>query len=351
MSLTDDQITSLLREVPLPDAPSDRYDGVVAHRRRAAARRTAAVSGALATVVAVVAVVVTQLPHRPTRPDTLLAGDVSTAHVLGTSTFGGDGAFALEGDVDFTHHALSFLIRTSLPSGGAVSQVRERQITIGSDTWTARDLDGASPTSWTHQHDDLASDDFSQLDPATLYNRVKAVPSDLRDLGRVEVDGTATTRFAVQANHQEGSPFKDTPGQLFVDDAGLVRRVVTEQDGGSFTFTFSDFGKPVHVTPPPAGQVHEAEVSTVIPDCAQTGSAPSASADPSGAGSDSGLASCSTLSVTSGLGSASDSSGATAAKAATQEFCTKLRAGQLPRVKPEQRQQFEDTLCKGVPSK
>lgn len=256
-------VVDLLRDVPLPDDPAGRYAGVVARRRRSDRRRYAVLSASLATVLVVAGISAFTLRAAPTKDvASVLSAMPTTAHVVGTGAFPAGSAagvvsqFRITGDIDFTHHATEFEV--SLPSSGSVSPVPQRVRQIGKDRWTLVKEVGGQGDVWVH--DDVAStNDFDQLDPQTLFSHLRDQQSSLRDLGTADVDGVRTTHYAVPRQKEAvGSPFAEGGGEVYVDAQGQVRRLSLTQADGSFTFTFSRFGEPVDISPPPAGQVKEA---------------------------------------------------------------------------------------------
>jgi hypothetical protein len=126
----------------------------------------------------------------------------------------------------------------------------------------------------------------SDQDPTKAFDTLRA-SGDVRKVGEEKIDGTRTTRYVATVEvdrladrvgafsnelvDQMKGLFGDSyPVQVWVDDAGYVRRMTYEMDLAEapeppedmpatgvirYEFRFSDFGMPVDVTVPPAAQV------------------------------------------------------------------------------------------------
>jgi len=118
-------------------------------------------------------------------------------------------------------------------------------------------------------------------DPAQQLASLQAVRDDARLVGPEPVDGTPTTHDAatvdldrVPATSDPASrPALDRvkaklgtstlPVDVWIDEQGRLRRVAQTVGRTTTTVTFSDFGVPAPVVPPPADQV--ADVSALLP--------------------------------------------------------------------------------------
>ena len=156
-----------------------------------------------------------------------------------------------------------------------------RQIVPGSRPWLAIDTRRASgslgPLSQLSQ--------FGQSDPVAALRLVEGLTGSLETVGHdVDVGGVTTThyRFTIdiadaldkasgvtraqlQALKKQG--LDTIPADVWLDEAGVARKVRYELElppgatggGGrakvTVTMELTDFGLPVHVTPPPSGQV------------------------------------------------------------------------------------------------
>ena len=333
----------LLREVPLPEDPFDRYSGVVARRRKGDRRRYTVLSASLATVLVAAGISALALRSPETKDlSSVLSSTPSTAHVVGTGKFDAgetgskNGEFQISGDIDFARHATDFTI--SLKVGGSPTSAGQRIVQIGRDRWTFEPGVLGQPAQWLHDASG-SSGDFEQLDPETLFRTLQEDRASVRELGTEDIDGVRTTHYEVaQQKGVAGSPFAEGAGQVFVDEQGRVRRLSLIQSDGTFTFTFSRFGEALDIAPPPAAQVKEA--SDLIPkneNCTTT---------PSTSGSSAYTSSCT---IVGGTGSATQcSSTRTTPETSppsgfgvhTSPYCVEIQGGSTSSMTPEQRQQL-----------
>lgn len=142
-------------------------------------------------------------------------------------------------------------------------------------------------------------------DPATLLGFLRMASSEVRESGHEIVRGEATTHYEgtldlekvveqappderASLDHQLEDRSATVRYGIWVDDDGLTRRLrVDDQDSGSGTIEFFDYGVPVHIELPPATAtigVDDLFQVTRQPDCGgHEGSAGSSSGD-SGSG-------------------------------------------------------------------
>ena len=257
MTLSDDQIGALLRDVPLPSEPLDRY-GAVAGRRRARDRRWQSALGAAMAAVLVagaVSVVTLRRDHQDEDVATLLSGSPSSARVAATIDIDGR-VLRSEGVVDFAHDASSIVTY----DGGHSSETRQ----IGRDVWSQ--LGSGFPglpagKTWVHVRTTGNVTALDKLDPNTALRALRDSGAKVERRGRATVRGVPTDRYVAT---RVGDDL--TSVDVFVDADGLARRVVsrfTPQGGGTgpgqttVTAEYFDFGVPVSVTTPPASTVAE----------------------------------------------------------------------------------------------
>jgi hypothetical protein len=303
----------LLREVPLPEDPFDRYAGVVARRRRGDRRRYAVVSASLATVLVAAGISAVALRSPDTKDlSSVLTSTPSTAHITGSTVKDGAVMTRYEGDLDLAGKRFALSITTQ---GTTV-----RLITIGKDTWFGTGL-STQARPWVHSTSALAGA-TSKLDPTRLYQELRSAGATVTALGQAEVDGVSTTRYRVVLDKPgEDTVFQGGSGEVFVDDAGYVRRMVETADGAVTTAEFSDFGKPVTITPPPADQVQEQ------PDLSSFGG-------PGASTSCTGAQATPTAPPPSGFG----------VRVHTEPYCVTIQGGSTPSMTPEQKR----VLCQGI---
>jgi hypothetical protein len=118
----------------------------------------------------------------------------------------------------------------------------------------------------------------SPSDPSTVLGFMRGVDGTVGRVGPDTVDGSPTTHYDVTLNLDKAAEGQSAttqqaihvlekelgshtlPAQVWIDDAGRLRKIsLQETIGGHVTFgftaTLSDFGVPVKISPPPAGQV------------------------------------------------------------------------------------------------
>lgn len=266
----DDQLLTLLKDLPLPSDPADRYTSVVARRRRSDRTRTVVVAAALSvvTVTGAVAALTRDTSTTSLPGDVLSSTEVRTAHVRFTNTAGSDHELAgtASGVVDFQHDAFEI----------TMDQLGQRIVLrkIGKDLWvsgTAVTLGGADLRGkhWLHLTEAAfgGGSSLSAFDPTTLLAGLRAGGVRLDKRGTATVGGVQTTVYDVTGvdDSKEG-PFADGDGQVYVDGDGLVRRTVsTGSNDATTTSDFSDFGAPVRIVPPdPADVAEQDDVSSSL---------------------------------------------------------------------------------------
>jgi hypothetical protein len=112
--------------------------------------------------------------------------------------------------------------------------------------------------------------DGQPVDPARLLALLKSITT-VHAAGPASGPGWTGTKYTFTVGYRPGQSYPAYTGTVYVDTSGLVRRLVTKYDiyflkWGSHhpvpvpiteDLTFSDFGCPVTVTPPPASQVDD----------------------------------------------------------------------------------------------
>lgn len=274
--MNDDQMIALLRDVPLPGDPVDRYASVQARGRARDRRRTTVLAASLAVVV--VAGATTALTWRgepAASPQTFLKLTTSagSAHVTGHVEFGGQEQ-TFVGDIDFAHDA------ARITSTGMGQDIEIRS--IGRDIYIKGfelGFGSGAPAGkhWMHSTSDSGgSSDITAFDPGRVLDTLRAQHATLTARGREEINGVSTTDYVVSgAKSSESGPFTDGTGHVYVGDDGLVRRMTfaeasfrSDSSGtsrGSETATttmdFGDYGKPVDIQAPPASDTYDEQSS------------------------------------------------------------------------------------------
>lgn len=285
--MNDDQMVQLLRDVPLPAEPMDRYADVAGRRRRADGRRLTVVGASLAVVALVATVSVVTLRDPSTQQDiatVLSAAQTGTAHVEGSvTTTDGKTVQTYVGDIDFARD------RFSIRPTGPGQDVEFRK--IDDDVWVKGDAfsNGLLPKGkvWLHSEGATDGEEVSGMDPSRLLASLRASRATVTAHDEVVIDGVTTTRYDVALpTGSDQLVFPDGSGEVFVDGSGLVRRLrYTDTDSDPATInelTFSDFGKQLDIQPPPASEVAEQEdvIPNLTPGLTPSTCAPDDSASP-----------------------------------------------------------------------
>lgn len=107
---------------------------------------------------------------------------------------------------------------------------------------------------YTSDADDPSLHDLS---PEKLLTMLRAASSETERVGEEDVRGSSTVRYRLTVDCEladlecEGAALVE----VWIDDDGLVRRIGLDDDSGTGTFEFFDFGADVDVEPPPADEV------------------------------------------------------------------------------------------------
>jgi hypothetical protein len=159
--------------------------------------------------------------------------------------------------------------------------VHVTEILIGSDLWMKFDVPGLShvpgfPAGYQHispqrlsasasLRADLADPDPAG-GPAILNNLANVEHADpLRYTATVDLTKVTDPLPGAQAVHAMGDKAKAVPVEITIDDRGRLVEVrlglAAVTNHSSPRITYSDFGAPVTIDPPPAGQTSEAPAS------------------------------------------------------------------------------------------
>jgi hypothetical protein len=327
-------VVQLLRELPLPGDPVDRYDEVATRRRRGDRRRYTVLSTALATVLVVAGVSVVKLQDKAmaTNIADVLSAELTTAHLIGTAS-GGGATSSYEGDVDFANQRYSLVIHGS---GDAAVPGRLEIRGIGEETWVSSPgLTGGKR--WIHSSSKLDGAGVGGLDPSSLLSTLKSSGASLTPLGSERIDGVQTTRYGVRVDSAKSEAFQSGKGEVFVDDHGVVRRLKEVTDGEINVLTFSRFGEPVNVVAPPNDQVEEQPAPGAALGGSQETCSSAASPAPSPIGLGVGVTGSYSCTITT---SSQTSEQQQAARARICQELSKTMDAQLKR-HPEQKAQLE----------
>jgi hypothetical protein len=147
-------------------------------------------------------------------------------------------------------------------------------IAIGATTYwrgTAAVGFGLAGPGWTR---DEGGEVARELSPDRLLSMLRAASSQIERVGEEDVRDVASVRYRLDVACAKVEPQLEcegtTPVDVWIDEEGLVRRIMLEDSAGSGTFEFYDFGLQVDIEPPPQGQVQDAADLAVGTSC-QTG--------------------------------------------------------------------------------
>lgn len=261
MTLSDDQIGDLLREVPLPHEPFDRYAAVAGRRRARDRRRQATLGAALAVVLVAgtVSVVALRPDRAPETVATLLANRADTARLSGTVYEAGKPVGSLSGTIDFSRGTMQYVLTAKEAGKDLTVEFR----LIGDDMYV-RYPSGAFPYAaagkpWLHLANSGADEGLAQLQPGRLLDALREADAKVDRVGEAKVNGTPATRYhvVVPESDEKVTLFAGDELDLYVDGSGQVLRITSSEESEAFDLEFTDFGAPVTITAPPADQVAE----------------------------------------------------------------------------------------------
>jgi hypothetical protein len=110
-----------------------------------------------------------------------------------------------------------------------------------------------------------------ELSPDRLLSMLRAASSQTERVGEEDVREVATVRYRLDVSCAKVEPQLDcegtTPVEVWIDEEGLVRRIVLEDSSESGTFEFYDFGVRVDIAPPPPDQVQDASDLAAVTSC------------------------------------------------------------------------------------
>lgn len=235
--------------------------------------------------------------------------DVSiTESIRAQSSSGSNESSTVTGSGQLDLSANAFRLSLNAPSGGSEEvleiggmlylQVPPAQISNvpGQKPWESIDLDQVDEAKLGKSFSQLNS--LSSDDPAQALSDLASVSDTVTKVGTAIIDGVTTTRYQAQVSlskvaartaAKEGAQAGDAvskeaqslgtsvlPVTVWVDNQGLVRQIreqipipaastgATNGNGtATVTITFSAFGTPVQLTPPPATEVADITAKVV----------------------------------------------------------------------------------------
>lgn len=196
----------------------------------------------------------------------------STVHVTMTAT----GAIAMSGrgDLDLTAKPLRASLELTSPQLSATGGDTARMLLVDNamyvqlaalgDKYVKAPLDDKSSP--------LGSLGLDALDPGALFDKFGDAVTGGTYVGKDTIDGTATDHYRVIIDGaQVAAALPSLPGSsgrpsasalpatqtvdVWFDDAGRYRQMTMKAGGEDITEVFSDWGKKVAITAPPANQV------------------------------------------------------------------------------------------------
>jgi LppX_LprAFG lipoprotein len=199
--------------------------------------------------------------------------DASTAH-LSMSLKGGPAEVTMTGDVDYSSNPpeMSMSMKNAALGDGSievrlVDGVMYMQMPqLGKGRWIKVDLAGSDSP--------LGDDLLKQMNPETQLKALKDSVTKVEYVGEEDVDGDNLKHYTMTVRSEAFRDLQDQLGaagsgaadklpsvltyDLWTDDDGMLRQTEIQLgDLGSVTMTMSDWGEPVDIQAPPAGDVVE----------------------------------------------------------------------------------------------
>jgi hypothetical protein len=163
----------------------------------------------------------------------------------------GSGQIACRGEADYS--AKRVRLDCDYPRLGALEV-----IAIGSDSYARGALFGTGTDKWVKSTGEEDDDDALQsLSPQKLLRILREASSETERLGEEEIRGVDTVgyRLTVDCDAALLSCDSTAPVDVWVGEDGIVRRIEIDDDDGSYSFEFFDFGAEVTIEPPPVDEV------------------------------------------------------------------------------------------------
>jgi hypothetical protein len=125
---------------------------------------------------------------------------------------------------------------------------------------TAAATSGLPGDAWSKTDDEEANAD--ELSPQRLLKSLRDASRGTERIGEEAIGDVDTVRYRLDVDCASSDLELDCEGVIPVDvwigEDGLVRRIAYDATSESATFEFSDFGAPVDIEAPPAGEVRNA---------------------------------------------------------------------------------------------
>ena len=140
--------------------------------------------------------------------------------------------------------------------------------------WTSSSVGLPPDRPWVRIPIEDDEDSPHELAPGVLLTKLRAASIETERLGEGDVRGVGTARYRMTVRCEEAA--LECPGaetaevEVWIDDDGLVRRAVFDDDGAHVTAEYFDFGIPAEVAEPPADEVADLADPSVGP-CAGGG--------------------------------------------------------------------------------
>ena len=131
-------------------------------------------------------------------------------------------------------------------------------IAIGSDYYIRGALFGTGTEKWVKMTGEIDDDDaLATLSPQKLLRILRDASSETERLGEEDIRGVPTVGYRLTVDCEAAllSCESTAPVEVWIGDDGIVRRIELDDDDGSVTFEFFDFGAEVVIEPPPADDV------------------------------------------------------------------------------------------------
>lgn len=121
---------------------------------------------------------------------------------------------------------------------------------------------GIGVDQWVKTTGDDEDDSLQNFSPEHIVSILRRASSETERVGEEDVRDTPTVRYRLTVDCGRALLECDgeAPVEVWIDEDGLVRRIEFDDDSGTGTFEFFDFGADVDIEPPPADEVVDEEL-------------------------------------------------------------------------------------------
>jgi hypothetical protein len=136
-------------------------------------------------------------------------------------------------------------------------------IAIGDEFYVRGMLLVGTSDKWVRMEGEVDDDtSLATLSPQKLLRLLRNASSETERVGEEDVRGEPTVRYrlVVDCDGAKLDCSTEAPVDVWLADDGVVRRITFEDDDGTSTFEFFDFGADVQIEAPPAADVIEEDL-------------------------------------------------------------------------------------------